>query len=150
MSSSSSLPCTQSLRLPITSLGPVVNILAIFSNANILKDTRIQIYHIKGVGCPLLFSFMSFLTKERKNKKRGKIDQTGTQTNRLPVSFQLLAYIFNQIGKSDDPGQMASSETTLSVYTVFFVFFLHIYTGKCIRRFGGIYANCRYFIDRKW
>ena len=24
------------------------------------------------------------------------------------------------------------------------------HTGKCIRRFGGIYANCRYFIDRKW
>ena len=24
------------------------------------------------------------------------------------------------------------------------------YTGKCIRRFDGIYAYCRYFIDRKW
>ena len=24
------------------------------------------------------------------------------------------------------------------------------YTGKCIRRFAGIYADCRYFIDRKW
>ena len=23
-------------------------------------------------------------------------------------------------------------------------------TGKCIRRFGGIYAYCRYFIDQKW
>ena len=23
-------------------------------------------------------------------------------------------------------------------------------TGKCIRRFAGIYAYCRYFIDRKW
>ena len=23
----------------------------------------------------------------------------------------------------------------------------HIHTGKCIRRFGGIYAYCRYFID---
>ena len=23
------------------------------------------------------------------------------------------------------------------------------HTGKCIRRFGGIYAYCRYFIDRK-
>ena len=28
------------------------------------------------------------------------------------------------------------------------VFFYH--TDKCIRRFGGIYAYCRYFIDRKW
>ena len=24
------------------------------------------------------------------------------------------------------------------------------HTGKCIRRFGGVYAYCRYFIDRKW
>ena len=24
------------------------------------------------------------------------------------------------------------------------------HTGKYIRRFGGIYAYCRYFIDRKW
>ena len=24
------------------------------------------------------------------------------------------------------------------------------HTGKCIRRFGGIYAYCRYFIDRMW
>ena len=24
------------------------------------------------------------------------------------------------------------------------------HTGKCLRRFGGIYAFCRYFIDRKW
>ena len=27
---------------------------------------------------------------------------------------------------------------------------INFYTGKCIRRFGGIYAYCRYFIDRKW
>ena len=26
----------------------------------------------------------------------------------------------------------------------------HTHTGKCIRRFVGIYAYCRYFIDRKW
>ena len=25
-----------------------------------------------------------------------------------------------------------------------------IHTGKCIRRFAGIYAYDRYFIDRKW
>ena len=25
-----------------------------------------------------------------------------------------------------------------------------IHTGKCIRRFAGIYAYCRYSIDRKW
>ena len=63
------------------SLGPVVNILAIFSNANILKNKRIRIYHIKGSGCPLLISINidPFLTKERKNKKRRKKDQTGTQ-----------------------------------------------------------------------
>ena len=38
------------------SLGPVVNILAIFSNANTLKIKRIKIYHIKGIGCLLLIS----------------------------------------------------------------------------------------------
>ena len=26
----------------------------------------------------------------------------------------------------------------------------YVHTGKCIRRFGGIYAYCRYLIDRKW
>ena len=25
-----------------------------------------------------------------------------------------------------------------------------LHTGKCIRRSAGIYAYCRYFIDRKW
>ena len=25
-----------------------------------------------------------------------------------------------------------------------------IHTGKSLRRFAGIYAYCRYFIDRKW
>ena len=24
------------------------------------------------------------------------------------------------------------------------------HTGKCLRRVGGIYAYCRYFIDRNW
>ena len=32
----------------------------------------------------------------------------------------------------------------------FLVWLQHRHTGKCIRRFGGIYAYCRYFIDRKW
>ena len=41
---------------PESSLGPVVNILAIFSNAYIVKNKRIKIYHIKGIGCPLLIS----------------------------------------------------------------------------------------------
>ena len=27
---------------------------------------------------------------------------------------------------------------------------VHIHTGKCKRRFGGIYAYCQYFIDRNW
>ena len=26
----------------------------------------------------------------------------------------------------------------------------YFHTCKCIRRFGGIYAYCRHFIDRKW
>ena len=31
-----------------------------------------------------------------------------------------------------------------------FTLTLQEHTGNCIRRFGGIYAYCRYFIDRKW
>ena len=42
--------------LPSTSLGPVVNILAIFSNAKVLKNKRMKRYHVKGIGCPLLIS----------------------------------------------------------------------------------------------
>ena len=42
--------------MSLTSLGPVDNILAIFSNANILKIKRIKRYHIKDVGCQLLIS----------------------------------------------------------------------------------------------
>ena len=34
------------------------------------------------------------------------------------------------------------------LFNMLFVYQVH--TGKCIRRFGGIYACCRYFIDRKW
>ena len=36
------------------------------------------------------------------------------------------------------------------IKTKSFRYSLNIHTGKCIRRFGGIYAYCRYFIDRKW
>ena len=50
--------CQKSFELVRLSLGPVVNILAIFSNANIAdilkKNKRIKRYHIKGIGCPLL------------------------------------------------------------------------------------------------
>ena len=41
---------------PYISLGPVVSISAIFSNANILKFKIIERYHIKCTGCPLLIS----------------------------------------------------------------------------------------------
>ena len=37
-------------------LGPVVNIMTIFSNANILKNKRTKRCHIKGIGCPLVIS----------------------------------------------------------------------------------------------
>ena len=51
------------------------------------------------------------------------------------------------------------SMACLVLYSVKFHVFLstlsllsrkYVHTGKCIRRFGGIYAYCRYFIDRKW
>ena len=62
------------------SLGPVVNIVALFfsSNANIVKIKRIKRYHIKGtltgaciiIGSSLLSSInIDIFTKERKNKR---------------------------------------------------------------------------------
>ena len=76
---------TKVYHIRIPSLGPVVNILAIFSYANILKNKRIKIYHNKGIGCPLLISInIGILTKERKNKKEEKNDQTGTQAKGYP------------------------------------------------------------------
>ena len=58
----------------VCSLGPVVNILAIFSNANNLKNKRIKIYHIKGIGCPLLISIniVIFDQETEKYKRRRK------------------------------------------------------------------------------
>ena len=56
------------------SLGPVVNILAIFSNANILK-----IYESKNIPhqryrlSVIDFDYMLFLTKEQNNKKEEKM-----------------------------------------------------------------------------
>ena len=58
------------LMLPSTSLGPVVNILAIFSNANVLKNKRIKRYHVKGIGCPLLISINIDQETEKKIKKK--------------------------------------------------------------------------------
>ena len=56
------------------SLGPVVNILAIFSNAYILKNKIIKRYHIKGIGCPLVISInIDILTRKRKHKKEEKM-----------------------------------------------------------------------------
>ena len=55
-------------------LGPVVNILAIISNANILKQIREYKYTTSKVSVVrYYFRFMSFLTKERKNKKEEKM-----------------------------------------------------------------------------
>ena len=51
------------------SLGPVVNILAILSNANILKkNKRIEIFHIKGIGCSLLISINIDIFDQRSEK----------------------------------------------------------------------------------
>ena len=63
-------------------LGPVVNILAIFSNANILKK-------IKHQRSPLSVDFF-ILTKKWKNKKEDKNNQTGTQANLLWENFKNL------------------------------------------------------------
>ena len=39
--------------------------------------------------------------------------------------------------------------TVQFLYNIMFGIHLN-HTGKCIRRFGGIYAYCRYFINWKW
>ena len=44
------------LHVDSCSLGPVVNILAIFANANIIKNKRIKLNHINDIGRPLLNS----------------------------------------------------------------------------------------------
>ena len=54
-------------------MGPVVNILAIFSNAYILTNYENKNIPHRGIGCPLLISInIVILTKERKNKKKKK------------------------------------------------------------------------------
>ena len=61
-----------------SSLGPVVSILAIFSNANILKTSkRTKICNIKGIGCPLVISINIDIFGQKTGKKRKKNDQTG-------------------------------------------------------------------------
>ena len=58
-----------------SSLGPVVNILTIFSNANILKkNKRIKRCHIKGIGWPLVISIKIdiFDQETEKIKKKKK------------------------------------------------------------------------------
>ena len=45
---------------------------------------------------------------------------------------------------------LASNYRPVSLSCVSCKLLEHIHTGKCIRRFAGIYAYCRYFIDRKW
>ena len=68
-----------------TSLGPVVNILAIFSNANILKNKRIknithQRYRLSVIDFDVIFD------QGTENKKRRKNDQTGTQASIGPLN----------------------------------------------------------------
>ena len=54
--------------MPFDSLGLVFNILAIFSNANILKNKRIKKYHIKGIGCPSLISINIVISDQETEK----------------------------------------------------------------------------------
>ena len=48
-------------------------------------------------------------------------------------------YIAIQLRQRDNPINGCSSSIDIDFHT-----------GKCIRRFGGIYAYCRYLKDRKW
>ena len=49
-------------------MGSVVNILAIFSSANILKNKSIKRYHIIGIGCPLLISINIVIFDQKTDK----------------------------------------------------------------------------------
>ena len=87
--------CQKSFDQVRLSLGPVVNILAIFSNANIaniLKNKRIKRNHIKGIGYPLLILIdIIILTKKRKkNKKEEKMTRL---ERRLGQTMQILMLI---------------------------------------------------------
>ena len=52
----SKIKCESSYFLLDISLGIAWVQSSIFSNANILINKRIKLYHIKGIGCPLLIS----------------------------------------------------------------------------------------------
>ena len=45
--------------------------------------------------------------------------------------------------------EQAVYTTLLETPKTDFLALQNVHTGKCIRRFGGIYAYCRYSIDRK-
>ena len=51
---------------------------------------------------------------------------------------------------SERVGYLPSSPLRSSAFSDMLTAFYPLHTGKCIRRFGGIYAYCRYLIDRKW
>ena len=90
------------------SMGPVVNILAIFSNANTLKRTN-----IKDIGCPLLISINIDLTKKQKNKKEEKMIRLEP---RLQISGQTMYARFDQIipyGSMAMTGRWMFSEASL-------------------------------------
>ena len=66
--------------------------------------------------------------------------------------------------QANHPGFSCTRDMSLVIYGIIFsgplmhtdtpsgtvLFVMEHHTGKCIRRFDGIYAYCRYFIDRKW
>ena len=51
---------------------------------------------------------------------------------------------------SDDYSIFATSTCTHTVQPPVLKTDYRFHAGKCIRRFGGIYAYCRYLKDRKW
>ena len=78
------------------SLGPVVNILAIFSNANIaniLKNNkRIKRYYIKGIGCPLLILIdIVIFDQETENKKEEKMTRLERMLGQTMQILMLIA-----------------------------------------------------------
>ena len=62
----------------------------------------------------------------------------------LYMNFHLPRFIIPYLKYND------SINCILHIYMLMLRKILRHHTGKCIRRFGGIYAYCRFFIDRKW
>ena len=67
----------------------------------------------------------------------------------LHVSSDIYMYLLFKVVNNLDTSTLNMPRLCIVVYGLY-TSVRHLHTGKCIRRFGGIYAYCWYFVDRKW